>query len=101
MFLRALATLAPTNPFPTETVLIVAAIVTLIALFALALKKGYITIEVVEESPEDQQCRSIDRALKPSEQADPQENTTRYPLALRNEKIYPLMVINKKNEGET
>jgi hypothetical protein len=101
MFLRALATLAPTNPFPTETVLIVATIVTLIAVFALALKKGYITIEVVEESPEDQQCRSIDPTLKPSEQADPQENTTRYPLALRNEKTYPLMVRNKKNEGET
>ncbi len=51
------AALAPTNPFPTETVLmVVAAIVTLIAVFALALKKGYITIEVVEESPEDQQC---------------------------------------------
>ena len=45
----------PTNsPFPTEAALIaVVAIVIIVALFALALKKGYITIEVVKESPED------------------------------------------------
>jgi hypothetical protein len=39
-----------TNQFPTQTALIVAvAIATLIAVFALAFKKGYISVEVVDE----------------------------------------------------
>ena len=39
-----------TNPFPTETILIAAtAIAVLVAVFALALKKGYIKIETVDE----------------------------------------------------
>ena len=44
-----------TNPFPAETIALAAAAITIvIAVFALALKKGYITIEtVVEESPEE------------------------------------------------
>ena len=44
-----------TNQFPTQTVAIaVIAVATLIAVFALAFKKGYITIETVdEENPEE------------------------------------------------
>jgi hypothetical protein len=43
-----------TNSFPTQTVLIaVVAIAVIVAVFALAMKKGYVTIEVVEESPEE------------------------------------------------
>jgi hypothetical protein len=46
-----------TNQFPTETAVIaVIAVATLIAVFALAFKKGYITIEVVdEENPQETQ----------------------------------------------
>jgi hypothetical protein len=46
-----------TSPFPTETAVIaVIAVATLIAVFALAFKKGYITIEVVdEENPQENQ----------------------------------------------
>jgi hypothetical protein len=46
-----------TSPFPTETAVIaVIAVATLIAGFALAFKKGYITIEVVdEENPQENQ----------------------------------------------
>jgi hypothetical protein len=46
-----------TSPFPTQTAVIaVIAVATLIAVFALAFKKGYITIETVdEETPEEKE----------------------------------------------
>jgi len=39
--------------------------------------------------------------LKRSGQTDAQENIARYPLASESEKTYPLVVRNKKNNGET
>jgi hypothetical protein len=42
------------QPFPVEALIAVAAIVIIVAVFALALKKGYITIKVVdEENPQE------------------------------------------------
>ena len=41
------------NPFPVEALIVVAAIAIIIAVLALAFKKGYIIIEGVKESPED------------------------------------------------
>jgi hypothetical protein len=42
------------QPFPVEALIVVAAIVIIVAVFALALKKGYITIKVVdEENPQE------------------------------------------------
>jgi len=42
-----------TNSFTTQTALIATVIAIIIAVFTLALKKGYVTIETVEESPEE------------------------------------------------
>ncbi len=42
--------------FPVEALIAVVVIAVIIAVIALAFKKGYITIEVVEERPEDQKC---------------------------------------------
>jgi hypothetical protein len=56
------STLTPTqtNPFPTETVVIATAVITvMIALLALAFKTGYITIEIVEENPEETSDQAI------------------------------------------
>ena len=53
-----------TNQFPTQTAAIAAtAIAALVAVFALAFKKGYITIEVVEENPEGSEDKSEDYTI--------------------------------------
>jgi hypothetical protein len=52
------------SPFPTETAVIAAvAIAVIIALFALAFKKGYITIETVDEEDKGQEENHDDYSI--------------------------------------
>ena len=51
---------ATNNPFPIETAITVSILAALVILFALAFKKNYVTIEIVdEEEPESLEAYSI------------------------------------------